>query len=50
MDMSKIAMVDFFISREVFDEYEVDGSESIICVSLPDLAETPKEGQEGRDG
>jgi len=37
MDTSKIAMVDFFIGREVFDEYEVDGDESSICVSLPDL-------------
>jgi len=37
MDTSKIAMVDFFIGRSVFNEYEVDGSESRICVSLPDL-------------
>ena len=37
MDSSKIAMVDLFIGRSVFDEYEVDGGESTICVSLPDL-------------
>ena len=37
MDSSKIAMVDLFIGRGVFDEYKVDGGGSTICVSLPDV-------------
>ena len=47
MDTSKIAMVDFFIGREVFDEYEVDGGESSICVSLPDLLKLLRKVRKG---
>jgi len=47
MDTSKIAMVDFFIGRSVFDEYEVDGGESRICVSLPDLLKLLRKVKKG---
>ena len=47
MDTSKIAMVDFFIGCSVFDEYEVDGGESSICVSLPDLLKLLRKVKKG---
>ena len=47
MDTSKIAMVDFFIGRSVFDEYEVDGGESTICVSLPDVLKLLRKVRKG---
>ena len=47
MDSSKIAMVDLFIGRSVFDEYEVDGGESTICVSLPDVLKLLRKVKKG---
>jgi len=47
MDSSKIAMVDLFIGRSVFDEYVVDGGESTICVSLPDVLKLLRKVKKG---
>lgn len=47
MDSSRIAMVDLFVGRSVFDEYEVEGGGSKICVVLPDLLRLLRKARKG---